>query len=102
MVSIDIRSIGLRVDKTNLDARMVLCLASIFWQVEQLCTYWRTSSRICDQLNTSAGIFPLVLGSETMHIRYFYHVVSPNVRCTPVMMLRIFEVTDDGHTTTFS
>ena len=30
---------ALRVDKTNLDARMVLCLAYIFWQVEQLCMY---------------------------------------------------------------
>ena len=30
MVSIAIRSIGWRVEKTNLDARMVLCLVSIF------------------------------------------------------------------------
>ena len=39
MVSIAIRAIGFRVDKTNL-VPVVLCLASILWQVAQLCTYW--------------------------------------------------------------
>ena len=37
IVSIDIRSIGFRVDRTKFGARMVLCLASIFWHVGQLC-----------------------------------------------------------------
>ena len=38
IVSIDIRSIGLRVDSTKREAHMVLCLSSIFWDVGQLCT----------------------------------------------------------------
>ena len=33
IVSMEIRSIGLRVDSTKRDARMVLCLAAIFWHV---------------------------------------------------------------------
>jgi len=36
--SMDIRSIGFRVAGIKLEARMVLCLASIFWRVGQLCT----------------------------------------------------------------
>ena len=37
IVLMKIRSIGLRVDSTQRDARMFLCLASIFWHVGQLC-----------------------------------------------------------------
>ena len=43
IVSMDILTIGLRVDSTKRDARMVLCLVSIIWHIEQLymnCLTW--------------------------------------------------------------
>jgi len=50
IVSIEIRVIGFSIKSTNRDARIVLCRASIFWQVGQLCTNCRTSCRRFGQL----------------------------------------------------
>ena len=53
IVSIDIRSIGLRVEST---ARIVLCLASIFWQVRQHCmNCWTSCRRFRQLLLVSSG-----------------------------------------------
>jgi len=45
IVSLEILSIGFRVDRTNRDARMILCLVFIFWLVGQLCSNCLTSCR---------------------------------------------------------
>jgi hypothetical protein len=48
VLSMEILSKGFRVDSTNREAGMDLCLAFIFWHVGQLCTNYLTScSKFC-------------------------------------------------------
>ena len=71
IVSIEVLSIDFRVDSTNRDACMVLCLVSIYWHVGQLCINCLSSCRKCGQS------VPLVSSGVCC-------VISANVRSTPL------------------